>query len=100
MIGDPNSPTRTDRIINIHPALLPAFTGLQAWKQALEAGVAETGCTVHYVDGGVDTGPTILQGRVPVLAGDTPESLHERILAEEHRIYPEAIRMVAKSLKL
>jgi phosphoribosylglycinamide formyltransferase-1 len=89
-----------DRIINIHPALLPAFPGLQAWKQALEAGVAETGCTVHYVDGGVDTGPSILQGRVPVLVGDTPESLHERILAEEHRIYPEAIRMVAKSLKL
>ena len=89
-----------DRIINIHPALLPAFPGLQAWRQALEAGVEETGCTVHYVDGGVDTGPAILQARVPVLADDTPESLHERILAEEHRIYPEAIRMVARDLNL
>ena len=84
-----------NRIINIHPALLPAFPGLQAWKQALEAGVPETGCTVHYVDGGVDTGPAILQAKVPVLPGDTPESLHERILEQEHRIYPEAIRMVA-----
>lgn len=83
-----------DRIINIHPALLPAFPGLQAWRQALEAGVSETGCTVHYVDGGMDTGPTILQASVPVLPGDTPDSLHERILAQEHRIYPEAIRTV------
>lgn len=83
-----------DRIINIHPALLPAFPGLQAWKQALEAGVEETGCTVHYVDGGMDTGPVILQNKVPVLPGDTAESLHERILAAEHRTYPEAIRMV------
>lgn len=87
-----------DRIINIHPALLPAFPGLQAWRQALEAGVKETGCTVHYVDGGMDTGPVILQGKVPVLEGDTPESLHQRILEEEHRIYPEAIRMVARKL--
>lgn len=87
-----------NRIINIHPALLPAFPGLEAWKQALEAGVQETGCTVHYVDGGVDTGPAILQAKVPVLPGDTPETLHERILAEEHRIYPEAIRRMAGSL--
>jgi phosphoribosylglycinamide formyltransferase-1 len=87
-----------DRIINIHPALLPAFPGLQAWRQALEAGVTETGCTVHYVDGGVDTGPTILQATVPVLPGDTPDSLHERILAQEHRIYPEAIRRVLARL--
>jgi phosphoribosylglycinamide formyltransferase-1 len=89
-----------DRIINIHPALLPAFPGLQAWRQALEAGVKETGCTVHYVDGGMDTGPVILQGKVPVLEGDTPESLHQRILEEEHRIYPEAIRMVARKLAI
>ena len=87
-----------DRILNIHPALLPAFPGLQAWRQALEAGVKETGCTVHYVDGGMDTGPVILQGKVPVLEGDTPESLHERILEAEHRIYPEAIRIVARKL--
>ncbi|MCW1913458.1 phosphoribosylglycinamide formyltransferase [Luteolibacter sp. GHJ8] len=87
-----------DRIINIHPALLPAFPGLQAWKQALDAGVPETGCTVHYVDGGMDTGPVILQNSVPVLPGDTPESLHARILEAEHRTYPEAIRMVAARL--
>ena len=98
LVREPLLEAFPNRIINIHPALLPAFPGLQAWKQALEAGVQETGCTVHYVDGGVDTGPAILQAKVPVLSGDTPESLHERILAEEHRIYPEAIRRVAKSL--
>jgi phosphoribosylglycinamide formyltransferase-1 len=87
-----------DRIINIHPALLPAFPGLQAWKQALDAGVEETGCTVHYVDGGMDTGPVILQSKVPVLPGDTPESLHARILEAEHRTYPKAIRIVARKL--
>ena len=97
LVREPLLEAFPNRIINIHPALLPAFPGLQAWKQALEAGVQETGCTVHYVDGGVDTGPAILQAKVPVLPGDTPESLHERILAEEHRIYPEAIRRVAKS---
>ncbi len=86
------------RILNIHPALLPAFPGLQAWKQALDAGVPETGCSVHCVDAGMDTGPVILQARVPVLPGDTPESLHARIQAEEHRIYPEAIRLVATRL--
>jgi phosphoribosylglycinamide formyltransferase-1 len=84
------------RILNIHPALLPAFPGLEAWKQALEAGVAETGCTVHYVDAGMDTGPVILQASVPVLPGDTPESLHARIQEQEHRLYPEAIRAVAR----
>ena len=98
LVREPLLEAFPNRIIHIHPALLPAFPGLQAWKQALEAGVQETGCTVHYVDGGVDTGPAILQAKVPVLPGDTPESLHERILAEEHRIYPEAIRRVAKSL--
>lgn len=82
------------RILNIHPSLLPAFPGLGAWQQALVAGAAETGCTVHYVDAGMDTGPVILQARVPVMPGDTPESLHARIQVEEHRIYPEAIRMV------
>jgi len=86
------------RILNIHPALLPAFPGLEAWKQALEAGVSETGCTVHLVDAGMDTGPVVLQAKVPVLPGDTPESLHARIQVEEHRIYPEAIRLVARRI--
>lgn len=83
------------RILNIHPALLPAFPGLESWKQALAAGVAETGCTVHFVDAGMDTGPVILQERVPVLPGDTPESLHARIQVAEHRLYPAAISRVA-----
>ena len=86
------------RILNIHPALLPAFPGLEAWKQALAAGVAETGCTVHFVDAGMDTGPVILQERVPVLAGDTPDSLHARIQVVEHRLYPAAITRVAAGL--
>jgi phosphoribosylglycinamide formyltransferase-1 len=84
-----------DRILNIHPALLPAFPGLESWKQALDAGVSETGCSVHYVDEGMDTGPVILQERVPVLPGDTPESLHARIQVAEHRLYPAAIRLAA-----
>lgn len=86
------------RILNIHPALLPSFPGLEAWKQALAAGVKETGCTVHYVDAGIDTGPVILQARVPVMAGDTPDTLHARIQVEEHRIYPAAIRMAWEEL--
>jgi phosphoribosylglycinamide formyltransferase-1 len=87
------------RILNIHPALLPAFPGLEAWKQALDAGVAETGCTVHFVDEGMDTGPVILQEAVPVLPGDTPESLHARIQVLEHRLYPEAITRVMAALR-
>ncbi len=83
-----------NRIINIHPALLPAFPGLESWKQALDAGVAETGATVHFVDEGMDTGPVILQERVPVLPGDTAESLHARIQVAEHRLYPAAIRLI------
>jgi phosphoribosylglycinamide formyltransferase-1 len=88
------------RILNIHPALLPAFPGLESWKQALAAGVSETGCTVHFVDEGMDTGPVILQERVPVLPGDTPESLHARIQVAEHRLYPAAITRVAMSGKV
>lgn len=88
-----------DRILNIHPALLPAFPGLEAWKQALEAGVDEAGCTVHYVDEGMDTGPTILQEAVPVLADDTSESLHSRIQLVEHRLYPAAIKLVMDQLE-
>jgi phosphoribosylglycinamide formyltransferase-1 len=80
-----------DRILNIHPSLLPAFPGLAAWKQALDAGVAETGCTVHHVDGGMDTGGIIAQERVPVLPGDTAESLHARIQQAEHRLYPRVV---------
>ncbi|HEY8961344.1 MAG TPA: phosphoribosylglycinamide formyltransferase [Luteolibacter sp.] len=87
-----------DRILNIHPALLPAFPGVAAWKQAVEAGAAESGCTVHYVDAGMDTGPAILQAKVPVFPDDTPETLHARIQVEEHRLYPEAIRVVAEKL--
>ena len=79
------------RILNIHPALLPAFPGSDAQKQALEYGVKVSGCTVHLVDEGVDTGPIICQATVPVLDGDTVESLSTRILKEEHRIYSEAI---------
>lgn len=94
IIGEPLLAAFPGRILNIHPSLLPAFPGLEAWRQALEAGVAETGCTVHYVDAGMDTGPAILQARVPVVPGDTPETLHARIQEQEHRIYPEAIRRV------
>lgn len=87
-----------ERMLNIHPALLPAFPGLEAWKQAVEAGATESGCTVHYVDAGMDTGPIILQARVPVLPDDTASTLHARIQVEEHRLYPEAIRQVAAKL--
>jgi phosphoribosylglycinamide formyltransferase-1 len=86
------------RILNIHPALLPAFPGLQAWQQALDAGVAETGATVHFVDEGMDTGPVILQQQVPVLPGDTADSLHARIQIAEHQLYPDAINRVAAML--
>ncbi len=79
------------RIINIHPSLLPKFPGLEAWRQALEAGESETGCTVHYVDLGMDTGPVIAQARVPVLPSDTAETLHARIQAAEHTLYPSVI---------
>lgn len=80
-----------NRILNIHPALLPAFPGVEAWKQALEAGASTTGCTVHYVDAGMDTGEIIMQAHVPVLANDTAESLHARIQVQEHILYPAAI---------
>ena len=82
------------RILNIHPALLPAFPGTEAQKQALEHGVKFTGCTVHLVDDGVDTGPIVCQAVVPVLDDDTVDTLAARILKEEHRIYSEAIRLL------
>ena len=83
------------RIINIHPSLLPAFPGLEAWKQALDAGAGKTGCTVHFVDAGMDTGEILAQAEVPVLPGDTAESLHARIQVEEHKLYPAVIARFA-----
>lgn len=85
------------RIVNIHPSLLPAFPGLDAWRQALEAGVPWTGCTVHWVDAGMDTGSVIAQTRVPVEPADTPESLHARIQAAEARLYPEVLQNLASA---
>jgi phosphoribosylglycinamide formyltransferase-1 len=82
------------RILNIHPSLLPAFPGLDAQHQALDHGVKFSGCTVHFVDEGLDSGPIVAQAVVPVLDGDTAESLSARILTEEHRIYSEAIALV------
>ncbi|MFQ5817478.1 MAG: phosphoribosylglycinamide formyltransferase [Terriglobia bacterium] len=82
------------RILNIHPALLPAFAGLEAQKQALEWGVKVTGCSVHFVDENLDAGPIIVQATVPVTDNDTEETLAARILQEEHRIYTEAINLV------
>lgn len=82
------------RILNIHPSLLPQFPGLHAQRQALEAGVDESGCTVHFVDAGVDTGPILLQRKVPVWSADTEESLSQRILDQEHQAYPEAVRLL------
>lgn len=90
-----------NRIINIHPALLPSFPGLDAQKQALEYGAKYTGCTVHFVDSGVDTGPIILQSIVKIRKGDTEETLSKRILVKEHKAYPEAIRLFAeKKIKI
>ena len=83
------------RIINIHPSLLPMFPGLEAWKQALAAGATETGCTVHNVDAGMDTGEIIAQRTVPVLQNDTAESLHARIQIAEHALYPEVLAQLA-----
>lgn len=85
-----------NRIMNIHPALLPSFPGLHGQKQAADYGVKVSGCTVHFVDEGMDTGPIIIQAAVPVSPDDTEESLSERILRMEHKIYPEAIRLYAE----
>lgn len=84
------------RIMNIHPSLLPAFPGINAQRQALEYGVKIAGCTVHFVDRGVDTGPIVIQAAVPVLDGDDENSLAARILTQEHRIYPRAIQLFAQ----
>jgi phosphoribosylglycinamide formyltransferase 1 len=85
-----------DRVINIHPSLLPAFPGLEAWKQALDHGVKVTGCTVHFVDQGIDSGAIIGQETVPVLDHDTPATLHERIQQAERRLYPRSVAALAR----
>ena len=85
-----------NRIINIHPALLPAFPGLNSQKQALDYGAKYSGCTVHFVDSGMDTGPVIIQAVVEIKEKDTEKSLSKKILKEEHRIYPEAVNLFAR----
>lgn len=85
-----------NRMMNIHPSLLPSFPGLDAQKQALDHGVKLSGCTVHFVTDGVDEGPIIIQAAVPILEGDTPEALAARILVEEHKIYPKAVQLYAE----
>ena len=100
MIKSPLLDAFPRQIINIHPSLLPAFSGLEAWRQALAAGVGETGCTVHLVDAGMDTGEIIAQRAVPVMKGDTPETLHARIQVAEHELYPAVIaRLTATSTR-
>jgi phosphoribosylglycinamide formyltransferase 1 len=86
------------RIVNIHPSLLPKFPGLEAWRQALEAGEKLTGCTVHYVDEEIDHGDVIAHREVPILADDTPERLHARIQIAEHQLYPAVIARVCQQL--
>jgi phosphoribosylglycinamide formyltransferase-1 len=81
-----------DAVVNVHPSLLPAFPGAHAVEEQLAAGIDESGATVHLVDEGIDSGPVLAQERVPVLAGDTPETLHERIRSVEHRLLPEVVR--------
>jgi len=95
IIHNPLLDAYPERIINIHPALLPAFPGLNAQKQAFEYGVKVAGCTVHFVTEGVDTGPIIVQRAVKVAEDDNAETLADRILAEEHKAYPEAIGLLA-----
>ena len=85
-----------NRILNIHPSILPAFPGLDAQRQAIESGVSHSGCTVHFVDEGVDTGPTIVQKTVKIKNDDTEETLSKKILAKEHKAYPEAVRLIAE----
>ena len=87
-----------DRLINIHPSLLPAYPGLDTHARAIEAGVREAGCTVHFVTAAVDAGPIIVQETVPVERNDTAETLAARVLAAEHRIYPQAVRLIAEGL--
>jgi len=85
-----------NRILNIHPSILPAFPGLDAQRQAIESGASHSGCTVHFVDEGVDTGPILVQETVKIKNEDTEETLSKRILAKEHKAYPEAVRLIAE----
>ena len=85
-----------NRILNIHPSILPAFPGLDAQRQAIESGVSHSGCTVHFVDEGIDTGPIIVQETVKIKNDDTEETLSKKILAKEHKAYPEAVRLIAE----
>jgi phosphoribosylglycinamide formyltransferase-1 len=94
VVKEPLLDAYPNRIVNIHPSLLPAFKGLRAWEQAIAAGVAETGCTVHFVNKDIDAGEIIAQQRVPVLAGDTLETLHARIQMAEHELFPKALAKV------
>jgi phosphoribosylglycinamide formyltransferase-1 len=96
VLGDEFLGAFPQRVINIHPALLPAFPGVHAQRQALDAGVKVAGCTIHFVDQGVDTGPIIAQAAVPVLEDDDEEALRARILAEEHRLLPAVVRAMAE----
>jgi phosphoribosylglycinamide formyltransferase-1 len=98
IVRKPLIDTFPNRVMNIHPALLPAFPGLHGQRQALEYGVRISGCTVHFVDEGMDTGPIIIQAAVPVSQDDTEETLSERILKLEHKIYPEAIRLFSEGM--
>jgi phosphoribosylglycinamide formyltransferase-1 len=96
IVGKPLIDAFPNRIMNIHPAILPSFPGLHGQRQAVDYGMKISGCTVHFVDEGVDTGPIIIQAAVPVYHHDTEETLSERILEMEHKIYPEAIRLFSE----
>ncbi len=96
VLGDEFLAAFPQRIVNIHPALLPAFPGIHAHRQAVAAGVKITGCTIHFVDHGIDTGPIIAQAAVPVLEDDDEETLRARVLAEEHRLLPAVVRAIAE----
>ncbi len=87
------------RLINIHPSLLPKYPGLKTHQRAIEAGDAEHGCSVHWVTEGVDEGQVIAQARIPILSGDTPETLSARVLPEEHRLYPQALKLACQGLR-
>ena len=95
ILGDDFVNRWAGRMINIHPSLLPLYKGLHTHERALADGATTHGCTVHFVTPGLDEGPAILQAEVPVLPGDTPDTLSDRVLVEEHRIYPQALRLLA-----